>query len=315
MNEQELLDYIGQYNTAMTPANGNLGVSNFQSSPNYQTQFGNAMNQTWQQSPLSTMLQQPQLSVNDFLNSDAYKVQYGNNTNVDPNQRFLNDPGLQAAIASQMPKIQANYAARGLGDSGAAAKGLTDYMYKNYTDYTGKQGQLYDTEYNKKLNTQGANVAGFLNQQQMVGNNFNNYQNQLANAAGMGQAASNQIGNNAMTSSQQLMQLLSQGFLGTGQNLAQTGLSSAENIASLFANQGVLNANLFQGTGAAMSQNMMQGSQLGAQLQNAQNRSNAQTQNSMFAGQGAQNSLYGINSMYNGGSYIGNPMAPFGGQM
>lgn len=302
MTPEELQDYITQYNSAMTPGGAATAVSSFQNSGNYANQFGSGFNQYWNSSPLQQLTQTPSVKLEDFLKSDAYRVQYGDNQSTDPNQRFQNDPGVQMAIKAGMPALANSYGAKGLGASGPAANGVAQYMYNNYLNFTGKQGDLYNQEYNKAATSQQQQAATYLQQQQLMGNTFQNYQNQLAALGGQGAQTSNQQAQNQYQSGQNLANLLAQLNQNTGNISAQSQLSVNELISQLLANQGVLNANGYLGTGAAMSGNILAGSQLGAQLANAQNKSNAGTTNSLLAGQGAQagaSQLYGLG----GGAY------------
>lgn len=315
MTPDQLQQYINQYNTAMTPGGAAPGVANYQNTPGYQLQYGaagqqninntqNGFNNTWKNNTtLQGLLQQPQLSLPDFLNSDAYKVKYGNNTSQDPNTRFQNDAGIQQAIAAGMPMLANSYGAKGLGASGAAAKGISQYMYNNYLNFTGDQGNMYDKQLNDKYQQQQQNVGTYLNQQgnyqnqqNQLGQNFLGYQNQLAGVANMGNQAVNQLSGQYQQSGQNLSSLLAQLYAGTGSGISGGYLEMGNNIASLLANLGVNQGNMYIGTGAGMSGNILAGSQLGAQLANAQNASNAQTQNSLMAGQGA---LAGANKLIN----------------
>lgn len=306
MTPQELQQYITQYNTALTPGGASAGTTAYQNSPAYNLQFGPAASQTWNNNPVLSLLSEPKLSTNEFLNSDAYKIQYGNNNSQDPNERFQNDPGIQMAIKAGMPMLANSYAAKGMGASGPAANAVGQYMYNNYLNFTGKQGDLYNTEYNNRLQQQQQNVGTYLNQQQVLGNSFANYQNQLGTLAGAGNTASGQQGQTTANANIGLGNLLAQLQYGTGGQLSSNLLSSQANVAQLQANNGVFNANAYLGIGAAMSNNMMQGSQLGAQLANAQNVSNAQTASSAQQGLGA---MYG---MQQGQSYNTTPITSYG---
>lgn len=326
MTPEELQNYITQYNSAMTPGGSEPGMNNYLNSPNYQATYGSNANQLINNTATVAPLSQPQLSFNDFVNNnDAYKVQYGNNNAASPLERFQNDPGMQMAIQAGLPMLANQYASKGLGASGAGAKGLTQYMYNNYNDFIGNQGALYNQERNSNmaLNQFNAgiaqnNIQNRFSMQDRLSGNFNNYQGQLANAASLGAQASGQLGQSANTNSQNLVSLLAQLYGQTGQNLSQNNMSVGSDITSLLANLGVFQGNAYLNTGAGMANNMLAGSQLGAQLANAQNASNAQTQSSLLKGYGAMNGTsYGINNLYSNGnvSTSGNPMRPFGGIM
>jgi hypothetical protein len=315
-NFQNSPGYNMQFGQGMAQAYNNnqplqniIGGANWQNNPINSMQFGSQAGANWQNNPLNQMLQQPQLSNQQFMNSDAYKLAYGNNQAASPAERFQNDPGVQMAIQAGMPMLANSYSAKGLGASGPAANAVAQYMYNNYLDFNKGQSNLYNQEYGKQYQTQQNQVAGyqnqqalqnstyqnqqalqaglFQNQQQGVGNLFNNYQSQLQGLTNMGYGAAQQQAQNAYGSGQNLANLLSGYNQSTGQNIFQGGLGVNENIATLLANQGVLGANAYLGVGSAMSGNMLAGSQLGAQLANAQNQSNAQTMNSALAGQGA----------------------------
>ncbi len=254
------------------------------------------------------------LPLNSFLNSDAYKLAYGNNNSLDPNQRFQNDQGVQMAIKAGMPLLANSYASKGLGMSSPAANAVSQYMYNNYLDFNRGQSSLYNQEYSKgyanKIDTvkkdldlynqeynkltaaQQQQIATYLNQQGVMGQNFSNYQDRLMGLAGQGAAASNQLSNNSFNAGNNLANLLFQGNMATGTNSAQIGTSSAAILAELLANQGVLNANALIGTGAAKANNMLAGSQLGAQIANAQNRTNAGNQTASMGGIGNQKGYF-----------------------
>lgn len=331
-----LSQYMSQYNTANTPGGAAQGTSNYQNSPAYNMQFGAGAQQMWNSSPVSTMTSapqqvsnvanqsQPNLSLNDYLNSDAYKVQYGTSAaaqSTDPNVRFQNDPGIQAAIAAGMPSIANSYGAKGLGASGTAADAVAQYMYNNYTGFTQNQANLYNTGLQNVTANQTANtginqfnagvqqnninnqqayqqqqVNNYTGQQNLLGNSFNTYQNQLAGLANNG--ASSSMANMSNTNSQQLASLLAQLQSQTGTSMSNNGLGVSQNISQLLANNGVLQSGLLMNTGAAMSNNQLQGSLLGAQLANVQNQSNAQTASSGLGGLGA---MYGMQQRTNGG--------------
>lgn len=235
MTADQLNQYVQQYGSAMTPSNGNQGL-------------------------------------NEFLNSSQYQLMYGNSPSAqstDPNVRFQNDPGVQNAIQAGLPALQAQYAQKGLGASGAAANGLSQNMYNNYNSFIGTQGSA-----------------------------MTNYQNQLAALAGTGQSAANNAASATNTDQTGLASLIAQLNSTTGTQSAQSTLGSSENIATLLANLGVNQSNAFLNTGAAMSNNMLAGSQLGAQLANAAQQSAAQTKSSALQGQGALN---GASALTGGG--------------
>lgn len=291
LNPTSLQNYMTQYGNAMTPGGGALGTSEFQQSPAYGLLFGPQAGATFANNPVTSLLQQPQLSAQDFMNSGAYKLQYGNNNATDPGTRFQNDPGVQQAIQAAMPAIANNYSAQGLGASGTAADAVAQYMYNNYNNYTSGQQNLYQSQYNNALTQQQQNVATYVNQQGVMNNSLNQYNGQLAALAGAGSSASNNVSNSLSSTLNSLGQLLSSNNMNTGNSLASLGANAADIISQLQANLGTLQANAYLGTGAGMSNNILQGSILGAQLANAQNGSNAHTANSALQGQGASNGV------------------------
>lgn len=216
-----------------------------------------------------------QSGLTSFFNTPAAQMAYGKGPDelaaanmYNPAIAFATDPGVQLAIQAGLPAIQNNYAARGLGASGAAAEGLSQYMYNNYNNYVGTQEGL-----------------------------FNNYQNQLANLANMG--ANNTGGAQAYASGQNLASLLGQANLSTGSQIANANLNTGSNISSLLSNLGSLEASGYLNTGAAMANNMMQGSLLGVQLNNTNQASASQSANSLLSGQGAMNTA----GVLSGGSF------------
>lgn len=220
----------------------------FMQTPGYQLfqgQNGNA------QSPL-----------NSFTNSPMFQLMYGNNTNADPSQRFLNDPGTQLAVQQGMVPLQQSLAARGLGQSGAAARSMADYMYGQYGNYIGQQGNALN------------------NYQNTVNSLFGNYQNQLSGMSQMGMQSSG--ANNAFAAGQNQANTIAQGNLQTGSN-----------VSSLFGNQGVYNANAYLNTGAAQANNLFNGAGMLAQVnQNAIAGQNSQ-QASLFGGMGQASGMSG----------------------
>jgi hypothetical protein len=183
-----------------------------------------------QASPQTALQQQ-------FMQTPAYQLQYGQNYLMDPAQRFENDPGIQMAVQQGMRPLLDNYASKGLSQSGALARALTDYSYGNYNNFTQQQGAL-----------------------------FNNYQNQMQQMMNMGVAANSQNATNQNNAYQQLANLLAQANITTGAGLGQAALGTGSNISSLFANQGSLGASAYLNTGAAQANNVMQGMGLAAQL-------------------------------------------------
>lgn len=260
-------------NPPITAGGTNPGLNNYINSPGYQLQFGLGSAMSWLTNPVSIMSQQHQLSLPSFLNSDAYKVQYGENQAANPYDRFKNDPGVQGALAEGTRQLSNAYAAKGLGASGAAAAGLSQFLMQNYNDFTKNQGQLYETEYNRGLQGQLLGLNAYQTQQALLGQDFRNYQNNLAGLGQAGMGFANQLGQNYLNTGGQLGNFLGQGYQNIGSLLGQWGLGTSGDIASLLAQLGYWNGNNLIGLGGAISNNMFQGSQLGAQLQNQINAS------------------------------------------
>lgn len=199
---------------------------------------------------------------NQFMNTPGYQLQYGDSLfskSMDPSQRFMADPGTQMAIQAGMQPLMNNYAGRGLGQSGALAQGLSQYMYNNYGNFVGGQS-----------------------------NAFKNYQDQLMALTNLG--TQNNGAAQANSNGQTIAQLVSQAAQSMGNAQLQTG----ENLSTLYGNQGVLNANAYLNTGAAQSNNLMQGMSLLAQLNTNQMASGAKTQSSLFNGLGAAAGSQGL---------------------
>jgi len=164
-----------------------------------------------------------------------------------------------------------------------------------------RYGLMADTGLNYANTAFNQNLAR-ANMYQQERNNllglFSNYQNQLAGLAGQGGNAAGQLGQGAFSSGQNLGSLLAGLYGQTGGALGGNEMGAGNNIMELLANLGYFGGNAYLNTGAAMSNNMLQGSLLGAQLANAQNGSNAGTLNSLLGGIGAMN---GVNQIYRGG--------------
>lgn len=220
---------------------------------------------------------------NQFMQTPAYQLQYGQNYSINPAERFQNDPGVQMAIQAGMQPLMASYAGRGLGQSGALAQGLSQYMYNNYNNYTGQQASLYNT-----------------------------YQNQLANLVNSGMAVNGAT--QANNNSNLLAQILSNANLSTASNQANAHTNAGNNISQLLANLGVSNASSILNTGAAQSNNLMQGAELLAQANAQQQASNAGTLSSYYNGMGAQAGQTYLNNMNNGVPSLATPNSTNYGQ-
>ncbi len=199
----------------------------------------------------------------NFMNTPQYQLAYGNNQAADPSERFRNDTGTQLAIQQGMNTLQNQYAAKGLGGSGALAKSLGDYQYNHYNDWMNNQVGMQNNYNTNTMNT------------------MQSYQSQLANLAQFGSTQTG--GAQGLQNSQQLASLLGNANLATGQNLSSAQLGVGENLAQLSANQGVYGGNAYLGTAAGQSNNIMQGMSLATQIANMIQAGNA----SAAGGQGA----------------------------
>ncbi len=189
---------------------------------------------------------------NNFFQQPAYQLMYGQNANnLDPTERFKQDPGYEYNQQQTAQALQRQYANRGLLDSGSMVRALTNQIQ-------GQQNQGYQQ---------------YLGQQNSL---FSDYQNRLANMTAMG--AANTGNQNALATGANSSNLYSN--LGSNQaNLGVQGanaqLGTGNNVSGLYANQGSFGANAMMSTAAAQSGNMMQGAQLQAQIDasNAASRS------------------------------------------
>lgn len=265
----------------------------FNQLPMYDQIMGQGAQTSWNTNPLNNLIQAPNISVQDFMHSAPYQLQYGDNQALDPSQRFLNDPGVQMAIKAGTNDLQNAYSSKGLGASGAASAGLTQAMYKNYNDFTNQQQTLYGTQYDRQNEFLQNKAAGFLNQQNLTNSIYSNYQNQLGQIANLGSQTATGMGNMANSNQQNLSSIISQMTSNAGQQAGVWTTQAGQNAAQMLVNMGIFDANTWASVGAAMSNNMMSGSQLGAQLANAQNQSNSNSMSSMLQGNGAMNGAYG----------------------
>ena len=227
----------------------------------------------------------PTAGLQQFFNSPIYSLLYGTNLanqnqanlmngTYNPVTSFFNDPSYQFALSEGSRNIANNFAAKGLTDSGAFSKALSDYGQGTASQY-----------YGNYLSTQNSL--------------FNNYQNQLSGLAQLG--AQTNGANQANANGNLLAQLLSGANLSTGQNLANAALNVGENAGTLYGNQGVLGAGAYLNTGAAMSNNLFQGASLASQISNA----NAATQAGNQSGANNLGILSGARGGSTGGSYSG----------
>ncbi len=206
-----------------------------------------------------------------IFNSPAYQLAFGTGPqSTNPAERFKADPGYQFAIDEGMKQLERRAASRGLLDSGALQRDLLQYS----------QGTA-DQNYQRWLQQQMGILSG--------------QQNQLANLAQFG--ASTSGSQNAFNQGMNLSNLIGSGILNGG--LASSGnfMATGQDIASLLANQGVLNANAYLNTGAAKASGVLSQASLDAQMGSANANAQNQGANSLFAGGGAMAGTGG------GGSY------------
>ncbi len=212
------------------------------------------------------------LGLSQFFNSPGFQIQNGTGPSnqlslfgqYNPSLAFESDPGVQLAVQQGMNPLMNQMSSNGLGQSGALAQALSQYMYNNYNQYT--------------------------NQQET---GFNNYQNQLMGLSNLG--SQNSGAANAMTAGQNQANLIGQGNLATGQTTSGNITGAGNNISGLFANQGVLNASGYLNTGAAQANNLFNGMSFLAQIEAANNASQNGQQASLAGGagklQGVQSSM------------------------
>lgn len=194
------------------------------------TDISSLFNQNTQ--PIDMMTADPQSVLqNQFFQTPQYQLLFGNNTNVDPYQRFAADQGTQLAVHQGQDQLQMQMAAHGLGQSGALAKDMGNYMYGQYGNYLNSQNSL-----------------------------FNNYQQQLNNLMGVGV---NQSGaNNAMTAGQNQANTVAGANLNTGSNISSLFANQGVYNANALLNTGAASANnLFNGMGllSQINQNAIAG--------------------------------------------------------
>lgn len=203
---------------------------------------------------------------NEFFNSPAFQLQYGTGPqqqvaqtgSYNPATAFANDPGVTLATQQGAIPLENNFAARGLSQSGALSQALTQYMYNNYNQYTAGQGSL-----------------------------FNTYQNQLSGLASLGANTATNQANTINSDASTIATGTSANNMNTASGVASANLGTANNISTLLGNQGVLDASAYLNTGAAQAGNLFQGASMGQQIASNQQANQAQTQSSLFQGQGA----------------------------
>jgi hypothetical protein len=201
---------------------------------------------------LDTLVADPNSVLQNFFQLPQYQLLFGQNSNqIDPTQRFRQDPGYQFAMDQGMQQWQRGMAGKGLLESGANAQGLINYA----------QG------------TADQNYQRWLGQQQQT---FGNYQDRLQGLVNMGVA--NTGSQNALTTGQNQAGISTQG--------ANAQLGTGSNISSLLANQGSLGASAYLNTGAAQSNNLFNAAGLQTQIDANNAASKAQSQNSLFSGLG-----------------------------
>jgi hypothetical protein len=202
-----------------------------------------------------------QAGLQPFFNTPMYQLMFGENANqIDPTQRFRADPGFEFNQEQTARALQQYGAAKGLLESGPLQQELQKQLQ-------GNQNNMYQT---------------WLGQQ--VGQ-YDKYQNMLQGLTQFGAATNGAADANA--NGNLLAQLLSGNEMTAGQGNAAANLGVGDNISSLLANQGVMNANLYSNTGAAQANALMQAFGMNQQMQNNQAASNAGTMSSFLQGLGA----------------------------
>lgn len=273
LTDDELNAYITEYNNptpeAMTQGGGYAASD--------QAALLNNQALNYINSPQFGMIQN---SLPAFMDSGQYQLAYGNNRLANPADRFAADPGVQKAIEAGMGPLQAALASRGLGASGAASKAVGDYMYNHYNDFIGNQVNMMNNYQNTNLSQMAQDYAN-------RSSSLQGYQGNLMNLLGMGNQASTNQANNAMTSSNLIANLIAQAQMQGGTNLSNLYQNIAGNLGSIYTGLGSNRANVWLGTTAAQANNILQGSILGSQIAGAQNASNAGSMSSMLQGQGA----------------------------
>src|SRR6185437_10619705 len=224
-------------------------------------------------------------SAQNFFNSPEYQALYGSqaaqqnasaiaNGTYNPTTAFQADPSYQYNMDQALRQVNNSSAARGLLESGqtqrdllSTAQGLQNNYYQNWL---GQQNQLfgnYQNNLNTNLNNYQNNVSG---QYQNYNNNqisgFNNYQSQLANLANLG--LQNNGASQANSNAQTLAQLFSGNNMTAGTNTSNNIIGTGNNITQLLAQLGYLLGGQQLNTSAAQANNIFQGNQFQAQIDN-----------------------------------------------
>lgn len=190
---------------------------------------------------------------NKYFQTPGYQLLFGSDyaqmdPRLNPAQRFQHSPGYQYAMDEALRQTNQANAARGLLESGRGQRNLVQ-------------------------TAQGLAMQDYYNWWDRLSQNYENYQNRLANLASAGMGASG-----------------SQNVLGTSGTQAQLASGLGQTGSSLLANQGQFGATGMFNTGAGQSQNMMTAADINARV--AMQESQNQTQLAS-AGIGAASSLLG----------------------
>lgn len=187
-----------------------------------------------------------------YFDTPMHRLLYGNEADVNngalgPTERFRADPGYDFAVNEGIRRLQQQSAAKGLLESGATQRDITDFA-RNMQDQT----------YQRFL---GQEAAGFTDWQ----NRLQGIASQGAGLSAQSQQAANQV----------------------GQSLLGGNLQQGSNLASLFANQGVYGGNAFLNTGAAQANTLMQAASIQAQVEAANAAAKAASGGSGLGGIGS----------------------------
>ena len=126
----------------------------------------------------------PQSALQQFMNTPQYALGFGangtvNNATLSPQQRFQADPGYQYQQDEAMRAIKANYANKGLIDSGGVVSAMGSQAQQ-------LANQQYDKWYNNQQNMYGQYMSALNN---VMGNNANQIDAQLHAQQGNNQAS------------------------------------------------------------------------------------------------------------------------------
>jgi hypothetical protein len=144
-------------------------------------------------------------------------------------------PGYQFTLQQGLKATQNSAAARGLGTSGAALKGASNYA-------TGLADSTYNDVYNRALSTYNANYTSAANNASRLQGLVSNGQNAAATNGSLGAATANNIGNTLMAGAN----ASAAGTVGTANALS----GAMNNYASMQYVSGLMNNNAGGGSSA-----------------------------------------------------------------